>query len=110
MTIVGTEGRIHSTGEGGHTKGPIFPIDADGMRCARCDYDLRGILVPTCPECGLEFSFSEVVSRSPKKGVVDKMASCWFGISPRLRFVIIASSLVALLVYLGLLGPPQVAG
>src|ERR1043166_8412508 len=33
------------------------PADAvdDSLHCERCDYDLRGLTVARCPECGLEF-------------------------------------------------------
>jgi hypothetical protein len=31
--------------------GPRFPADRE-TRCRRCDYNLRGISEPICPECG----------------------------------------------------------
>lgn len=36
------------TSEGQHTQD-----DADNeVRCAKCGYDLRGLTIPRCPECG----------------------------------------------------------
>ena len=29
--------------------------------CARCGHDLRGLVEPTCPACGLEFDWDEAV-------------------------------------------------
>lgn len=32
-----------------------------GVRCKRCGYDLRGLIVPRCPECGCLFGFEEPI-------------------------------------------------
>lgn len=32
--------------------------------CARCDYNLRTLTVPRCPECGMEFSWDNVLDRA----------------------------------------------
>ena len=37
------------------TMRPRFPA-YDPMLCARCDYNLRGLTVPRCPECGEPFA------------------------------------------------------
>ena len=36
------------------TAGPV-PRDPDGRSCVNCGYDLRGLVRPRCPECGLTF-------------------------------------------------------
>lgn len=41
-------------------------IDFD-VRCARCDYDLRSLATPHCPECGLTFNWHDVLSSSARK-------------------------------------------
>lgn len=42
-------------------KQPIF-ADMD-IPCPRCEYNLRGLVEPRCPECGLVFSPQEVLCR-----------------------------------------------
>jgi len=37
-------------------------IDFDVL-CSRCDYNLRTLTRPRCPECGLEFQWPEVLGR-----------------------------------------------
>ncbi len=34
-------------------------LERCGFRCKRCGYDLRGQVVPRCPECGREFDAEE---------------------------------------------------
>lgn len=34
-------------------------LERRGFRCKRCGYDLRGQVVPRCPECGREFDAEE---------------------------------------------------
>ncbi len=56
---------------------PIVPLETllpDGqpdwetitfeVNCSRCDYDLRLLPLPRCPECGLQFEWREVIDRA----------------------------------------------
>jgi hypothetical protein len=38
----------------------------DGIRCPICDYDLRGLVEPRCPECGYRFTWEELTD--PTRG------------------------------------------
>jgi hypothetical protein len=33
---------------------------AEDLPCPRCQYNLRGLTVPRCPECGYHFAWSDV--------------------------------------------------
>jgi hypothetical protein len=37
------------------------------VRCPRCDYDLRLLPQPRCPECGLQFKWAEVIAAAQKR-------------------------------------------
>jgi len=41
------------------TKAPI-PTPAADVRCPLCDYDLRGLAEPRCPECGFRFEWADL--------------------------------------------------
>jgi hypothetical protein len=45
---------------------PVAGVDwstiADDVECARCGYNLRGLDRPRCPECGLKFSWEEILN------------------------------------------------
>ena len=38
--------------------------DAAGVRCPLCEYDLRGLTEPRCPECGYRFVWADVIDPS----------------------------------------------
>lgn len=37
------------------------PVNSRGLRCSRCGYDLTGLSLNRCPECGLEFDPQRLV-------------------------------------------------
>lgn len=39
---------------------PTLPPEAAGIECPLCDYDLRGLVEPRCPECGYAFDWLEL--------------------------------------------------
>jgi hypothetical protein len=39
---------------------PTLPPEAEDVRCPLCDYDLRGLVDPRCPECGYAFDWAEL--------------------------------------------------
>ena len=36
------------------------PSEGDDLRCPLCDYDLRGLIEPCCPECGFRFDWADI--------------------------------------------------
>jgi hypothetical protein len=46
---------------------PVEPSTADPVLCPLCDYDLRGLTEPRCPECGYRFEWG--VIRDPARRV-----------------------------------------
>ena len=40
---------------------PDWSATTEPVRCPLCDYDLRGLVEPRCPECGYRFTWREVV-------------------------------------------------
>ncbi len=38
------------------------PTEFAGYHCPKCDYDLRGLTAPRCPECGSAFSTREIAA------------------------------------------------
>ncbi|HOM49955.1 MAG TPA: hypothetical protein PLE87_01720 [Phycisphaerae bacterium] len=40
---------------------PDWASVTDEIRCPLCEYNLRGLIEPRCPECGYPFSWSEVL-------------------------------------------------
>ncbi len=40
---------------------PKWDEISQDVRCPRCDYNLRGLIDPRCPECGLRFRWLELV-------------------------------------------------
>jgi hypothetical protein len=43
-------------------------LDED-VRCPECEYNLRGLTVPRCPECGLPFDWSDIARFRTYPGV-----------------------------------------
>lgn len=41
---------------------PDWSTIAETIRCPLCEYDLRGLSEPRCPECGHEFDWREILS------------------------------------------------
>lgn len=39
---------------------PEAPPQSDDLRCPLCEYDLRGLTEPRCPECGYRFNWSDL--------------------------------------------------
>ena len=39
---------------------PTLPPEATAVECPLCDYDLRGLIEPRCPECGYTFDWLEL--------------------------------------------------
>ena len=39
---------------------PPAPAAGDDLRCPLCEYDLRGLVEPRCPECGYRFEWADV--------------------------------------------------
>jgi hypothetical protein len=37
------------------------------LRCPRCDYNLRMLTLPRCPECGLEFDWAELIAATARE-------------------------------------------
>jgi hypothetical protein len=35
-------------------------VQAENVRCPLCDYDLRGLTEPRCPECGYQFAWADL--------------------------------------------------
>jgi hypothetical protein len=44
------------------TDGVDWTAVTEDVECARCGYNLRGLDRPRCPECGLEFSWEEILN------------------------------------------------
>src|SRR5687768_5496500 len=40
---------------------PDWPATTEPVCCPLCDYDLRGLAEPRCPECGYRFTWPEVL-------------------------------------------------
>jgi len=46
-------------------------LEKAGFRCRQCGYDLRGQMVPQCPECGRQFDADEIEQmKLPEPGAV----------------------------------------
>ena len=45
--------------------GPDWSSSSSDVRCPLCDYNLRGLTEPRCPECGYAFEWGEVLSPPP---------------------------------------------
>jgi hypothetical protein len=43
------------------TSPPDWSVITDTIRCPLCDYDLRGLSEPLCPECGYRFAWDELL-------------------------------------------------
>src|SRR5437867_9803555 len=41
--------------------------DREDVRCPLCDYNLRGLSEPRCPECGYQFVWDEVLDPARRK-------------------------------------------
>ena len=41
------------------------PVRGEGHRCPLCEYDLRGLTEPRCPECGYRFEWADLLD--PRK-------------------------------------------
>lgn len=48
---------------------PVQPTEgsAESINCPLCDYDLRGLTEPRCPECGHRFDWEELKQRAREK-------------------------------------------
>ncbi len=46
--------------------------DRIGARCPRCNYELKGLAKPQCPECGKQFTLDELVNNryAPKLYII----------------------------------------
>lgn len=40
---------------------PVIPTDGAAVHCPLCEYDLRGLIEPRCPECGYRFDWAELL-------------------------------------------------
>ena len=49
-----------------HTDAPRHAVEGEAL-CPLCDYDLRGLAEPRCPECGYRFDWSDL--RDPAKRI-----------------------------------------
>lgn len=58
-------GRIHAVHASSGPSPPASPETAD-VFCPLCDYDLRGLTEPRCPECGHGFDWDELRSSPPR--------------------------------------------
>lgn len=43
---------------------PPAHVTRDDLQCPLCDYDLRGLAEPRCPECGYRFDWSDLIDPS----------------------------------------------
>jgi len=43
--------------------------DADSVVCPMCGYDMRGVRMAQCPECGVEFTLGQLVRAQPKRAL-----------------------------------------
>ncbi len=50
----------HSTAHSDDAAIPHADHDGDEIRCPMCDYNLRGLIDPRCPECGYTFEWTEL--------------------------------------------------
>src|ERR1041384_6940136 len=46
---------------------PDWETIAEKIRCPLCEYDLRGLTEPRCPECGFAFRWEEILDRTRRK-------------------------------------------
>ena len=61
--------------------------------CPLCEYELRGLAEPRCPECGYRFEWAEVLAPAaappfvfecqPRHNVTSFVATQWNGYGPR---------------------------
>ena len=55
---------------------PDWSAITETIRCPLCDYDLRGLIEPRCPECGYQFVWPEVLDAgSPVASVFVRASS-----------------------------------
>jgi hypothetical protein len=74
----------------------VTTIEVDA-RCRGCDYQLRELLLPRCPECGREFDPNDPLTfRSRRTGRV-KLRRAVVAIAPMAAWVIVALTIVGLL-------------
>jgi rubredoxin len=50
-----------------HTACPDWETVSDQIRCPMCEYDLRGLSEPRCPECGYSFRWEEILDRTRRR-------------------------------------------
>ncbi len=75
-------------------------IDFD-VPCPKCEYNLRGLTVPRCPECGEEFDWEEI-TRPPRKDANTREGVLWTAIAV-VTFMMLAPALTAGELYLELI-------
>ena len=46
---------------------PQAAVSAEDLRCPLCDYDLRGLIDPRCPECGYTFEWDDLRDPARRK-------------------------------------------
>jgi rubredoxin len=46
---------------------PDWNTIPDNIRCPMCEYDLRGLREPRCPECGYTFRWQEIIDRTRRR-------------------------------------------
>lgn len=56
--------------------GPDSGTAVRDVHCPRCGYNLRGLTVPRCPECGLAFEFAELESGFLRQNIPTGLDRC----------------------------------
>ncbi|MBN2447782.1 MAG: hypothetical protein JXO22_13710, partial [Phycisphaerae bacterium] len=54
----------------------VPPLDRD-VYCPRCDYNLRGLTKPRCPECGLVFHADDFAAGDLRENIPTRLDRCW---------------------------------
>lgn len=73
---------------------PAWDRITDDVRCPLCDYNLRGLPQPRCPECGGRFTWEELLARAsaghpylfeghPESNVRSYLRTAWEAMRPR---------------------------
>jgi hypothetical protein len=73
---------------------PLAAPEDEALRCPLCEYDLRGLVEPRCPECGYRFSWEELrdparrlhrylFEHHPERNLWSLWRTFWGGLRPR---------------------------
>src|SRR4051794_13009935 len=57
----------NSASEPAHAHAPAPIPQSDPLPCPLCDYDLRGLTEPRCPECGYWFDWSDLIDPTKRR-------------------------------------------